>query len=145
QCQIERGDGAWNHWMSNEGESYVVADQPKGQPMRSWFVWSQQQQNGREILSVNHLAFDSIESLRRGLSFFATLKDQYWAVKLTLPADLQLFRLLKETQVPQRPTNHETAESKYFTRMQVRVLDHQRMINSLRSAEYVWGHVTIAH
>jgi predicted acetyltransferase len=144
QCQIERDDGAWSHWITNEGESYVVADQPKNEPMRSWFVWSQQQQNGKEILSVNHLAYDSLESLRRGLSFFATLKDQYWAVKLNLPADLQLFRLFKETQVPLRPTNHETAETKYFTRMQARVLDHARLINGLRLPDDVRGQATVA-
>jgi predicted acetyltransferase len=144
QCEIERGDGAWNHWTSNEGESYVVADQPKGEPMRSWYCWTQQKLNGKDILSVDHLAFDSIESLRRGLSFFATLKDQYWAVKLTLSADLQLFRLFKETQVPQRPVNHETAEAKYFTRMQVRVLDHARLISGLCLPDDVRGEATLS-
>ena len=144
QCEIERMPGAWKHWGDQEGESYVVADHPAGQPMRSWWVWTQQKQNGKDVLTVDDQAYDSPRSLRRALAFFATLKDQYWAVTLKLPADLPLNRLLTETQVPHRAVNHDTSECRTFTRMQVRVLDHARLIDGLHLPQAARGAATVA-
>ncbi|HEY7115870.1 MAG TPA: GNAT family N-acetyltransferase [Tepidisphaeraceae bacterium] len=144
QCDIERSPGSWEIAHLNEQEGYVVADHPSGGPMRSWWHWSQERQNGRDVLTVHDQAYDSIESLRRALAFFATLRDQYWAVTLLLPADLPLYYLLKETQVPHRPVNHDTAEARTFTRMQVRVLDHARLIEGMRVPATLRGAATVA-
>jgi hypothetical protein len=146
QCEIERGPGSWEHWAEQEGEAYAVADQrPGGEAMRSWWVWEQKKHaNGKDVLAVYDQAWDSIESLRRAMAFFGTLRDQYWAVTLTLPADLQLNRWLSETQVPHRAVNHETAECRTFTRMQVRVLDHARVLDGTAVPPHVRGAVTVA-
>src|SRR5260221_2336453 len=112
QCNLERPPAFWAHWTAQEADGFVVADQAPGQPMRSWFDWEQQKQNGKDVLLVDHMAYDSIDSLRRGLNFFATLKDQYFAVTLSLPADLQLNRLLKQSHISRRESNYETAEVK---------------------------------
>jgi predicted acetyltransferase len=135
QCDIERPPGTWEHWVKQENQGFVIADQPDGDgaPMRSWFSFEQTKNPaGKDVISVHDMAWDSIESLRRVLHFFASLKDQYWAVTLLLPADLPLNRLLRETQVPHRPVTHDTAEAKLYTRMQVRVLDHVKLIESMR-------------
>jgi predicted acetyltransferase len=144
QCDIERSPGSWDVHMLNEREGFVVADQPKGGPMRSWWHWAQIKKNDKDVLHVYDQAFDSMESLQRALGFFASLKDQFSAVTITLQADFPLNRFLKETQVPHRPVNHDTAEVRTFTRMQVRVLDHARLINGLHLPPEARGRVVVA-
>jgi predicted acetyltransferase len=145
QCDIERSAGSWGVHLQNEREGFVVADQSeKGGPMRSWWHWSQVKKNDKDVLHVYDQAFDSIESLRRALSFFATLKDQFSAVTIALQADFPLNRYLKETQVPHRPVVHDTAEVRSFTRMQVRVLDHARLISGLHVPTEARGRVVVA-
>jgi hypothetical protein len=112
--------------------------------MRSWWHWSQIKKNDKDVLHIYDQAFDSIESLRRGLAFFATLKDQFSAVTITVQADFPLNLLLEETQVPHRPVNHDTAEVRTFTRMQVRVLDHVRLINGVHLPPDVRGRAVVA-
>jgi predicted acetyltransferase len=144
QCDFERSAGSWKVFGSNAREGFVVADRAKDGTVRSWWNWSQQKKNDKDILHVYDQAFDSIESLRRALCFFATMKDQFWAVSLTLQADFPLNRLLKEPQVPHRLVNHETAEIRAFTMMQVRVLDHVRLVNGLHLPAEVRGSVVVA-
>jgi len=145
QCDIERSAGSWGVHLQNEREGFVVADQPqKGGPMRSWWHWGQIKKNDKDVLHVYDHAFDSVESLRRALSFFATLKDQFSAVTIALQADFPLNRYLNETQVPHRPVNHDTAEVRTFTRMQVRVLDHARLISGLHLPADARGRVVVA-
>jgi predicted acetyltransferase len=135
QCDIERTPGAWEHWVKQQHEGYVIAHQPDGQgaPVTAWTAFDHTKNpTAKDIITVHDMAFDSVESFVRMLSFFAGLKDQYWAVTMHLPADLPLNRLLRESQVPHRPVNHETAEAKIYTRMQIRVLDHLKLISGMR-------------
>jgi predicted acetyltransferase len=145
QCDIERTPGMWTHWTMQEGEGYVVGDRAAADgSMRSWFVWREVRENDQNVLVIDDMAFDSVEALRRGLCFFGTLRDQFRSLRLTLPADLQVNRLLKETQVPPGAKCHEAASVKWATRMQVRVLDHARLIDGMRVAEQVRGSATVA-
>jgi len=144
QCDVERAAGFWDHWTNQENDSFVVADLSEAPAMRSWFVCQHEKQNGKDILKIFDCAYDSIASLRRSLNYFATLKDQYWAISLTLPADLQLNRLLKEPQLPRIPLNHETPEIKIFTRMQARILDHARIVSALHLPDTIKGQCTLA-
>lgn len=144
QCDVERAPGFWDHWTNQENDSFVVADLSEAPDMRSWFVCQHEKQNGKDILKIFDCAYDSIASLRRALNYFATLKDQYWAISLTLPADFQLNRLLKEPQLPRVPLNHDTPEVKIFTRMQARILDHARLICALHLPDTTKGQCTIA-
>jgi predicted acetyltransferase len=146
QSDIERTPGMWTHWTAQEGEGYVVGDRAAAADgsMRSWFVWREVRENDQNVLAVDDLAFDSVDALRRGLCFFGTLRDQFRAVRLTLPADFQVNRLLEETQVPPRAMSHDAASAKWTTRMQVRVLDHARLIDGLRVPEHVRGSIVVA-
>jgi predicted acetyltransferase len=147
-CDIERAPGFWDHWTNQQNEGYVVADlsaaPQEGPIMRSYFNWEEEKLEGKNILKIYDYACDSLDSLRRALNYFATLKDQYWGLKIALPADLQLNRLLNETQVGRIPLNHATAEVKSYTRMQVRVLDHVRLIAALHLPEQIKGQFAIA-
>ncbi|MDB5321116.1 MAG: GCN5-related N-acetyltransferase [Phycisphaerales bacterium] len=143
QCDVERTPGMWTHWTTQENEGYVVGDRTADGSMRSWFVWSEQRENEKDVLVIDDLAFESIAALRRGLCFFGTLRDQYRAVRLTLPANVQLNRLLGETQVPHRSVTHDAAGVKTVTRMQVRVLDHLRLIGGLQLPEHVRGSAVV--
>ncbi len=144
QCDVERAPGFWDHWTNQENDSFIVANLSETPSMRSWFVCQHEKQNGKDILKIFDCAYDSIASLRRALNYFATLKDQFWAISLTLPADLQFNRLLNEPQLPRVPLNHETPEMKIFTRMQARILDHATLVSALSLPETTKGQCTIA-
>jgi len=142
QCDIERSAGAWAFWTPQEGGGYVVGDWQAGE-MASWLSWSQQKLNGKDILVVEDSAYESLEAFRRALCFLGTLRDQYWGATLTVAADFPLNRLLKESQVPHRPVNHDVAEVKSFTRMQVRVLDHLALLNGMRVPAELRGQAVV--
>jgi predicted acetyltransferase len=144
QCDVERTPGTWTHWTRQEGQGYVVGERREDQSVSSWFSWSHEVRDGKALLDVHDLAFESVEAFCRALQFFGTLRDQNWAVKLTLPVDSQLNRLLRETQVPHRVLTHATAGVEHYTRMQVRVLDHVRLIGALRLPPAVRGGAVVA-
>jgi len=144
QCDIERTAGMWTHWTRQEDEGFVVGDRQPDGSLASWFTWSIETVNGKSTVEVDDLAFDSPQALLRGLRFFGTLRDQYSAVRLTLPADFQLNRLLRETQVPQRTVAHPAAAVELFTRLQVRVLDHVRLLNGLQLPPDARGALIVA-
>jgi predicted acetyltransferase len=100
---------------------------------------------GKTVIEVDDFAYDSVESFKRFLHLFASLKDQYSAVTIQLPVDLALNHLLKESHVPYRPVSHDTAETRLYTRMQVRVLDHVKLLQSMhRLPAETRGGVTVA-
>jgi predicted acetyltransferase len=66
------------------------------------------------------------------LSFFGTMRDQFSTLSIVAPADWQINRLLAESQIPHRPVEHATATACVHTRMQVRILDHRKYLESLR-------------
>lgn len=144
-CDIERTPGTWENFARQEDDGYVVADRAADGSTRSWAAWEQQKTpSGKDLIVVEDLAWDSPQSLRRQLGFLSTMRDQYWGVSITLPVDLPLNRLLHETQVPHRAVNHETAEAKLSTRMQVRILDHQRLLEAMHLPASSRGAVVVA-
>jgi predicted acetyltransferase len=144
QCDVERTAGMWTHWTRQEDEGFVVGDRQADDSLASWFTWSIETVNGESIVEVDDMAFDSSQALLRGLRFFGTLRDQYSAVRLTLPAEFQVNRLLRETQVPRRAVAHPTATVELYTRLQVRVLDHVRLINGLQLPREARGGLVVA-
>src|SRR5205823_12506170 len=92
---------------------------------------------------VEHAA-DSHEAFLRQLNFLSSLKDQYSAALLTLPVDVPLNRMLRETQIPHRPVEHGVAQPKPYTRLQIRVLDHKRWIEAMKLPAEISGKATIA-
>lgn len=145
QCDIERLDAWWDQFIQGTENGFVAVDQPGGAgPVRSWLYYTNAQVNGRDIVRVNDIGFDSIDSFRRQLHFLGSLRDQYWGAAITLPVDWPLNWMLKERQVPHRQVNHPTAELKQLTRMQVRVLDHHRFLEGMKLPAEARGEVVVA-
>jgi len=135
QCNIERSPQAWRtyrelYMMRQEGME--VIDRPDANGVaQSWMYFYEVKENDKTYLRTLDFSWDSIDALKRQLHFFASLKDQYSGAYITLPGDLQLNRLLKEDQIPHRPVEHATASAKPYTRMQIRVLDHKRLLEAM--------------
>lgn len=145
QCDILRDADSWLVYFTEFDNGFVVVDRPdpKG-PVLGWLYLQSQNVGNRHIARVIDMAYDDPAALRRQLHFLASLRDQYSAAILTLPADLPLNLLLRETQVPHRPVSHPTGEIRTYTRMQLRVLDHRRLINHLPMPSESRGSAVIA-
>ena len=145
QCDLERTD---DHWRTVDAAAVdgmrVVDASGDGGAVRGFLSVTNQQAAGKDVLKVTENAYDSPAALRRQLHFLASLKDQYAAVQLTLPADVPLNRLLREVQLPHRPVNHPVAECRPYTRMQVRVLDHTAFLQALHWPADVHGSAVVA-
>jgi hypothetical protein len=132
QCDVELTEASWTARAAVLEEGFQIVDRPSADgPVNGWMYLQQQMIEGKNILivAVNY-AVDP-PALRKQLHFLASLRDQYSAVQLTLPADVPLNWLLKESQIPHRPVNHPTAGFKPIYRMQARILDHVRFLGAL--------------
>jgi predicted acetyltransferase len=112
--------------------------------MRAWCYVEQQSVNGKDLLKVLDWTADSMGSFRRLLAFFGTMRDQFSSISITVPADWHLNRLLTEPQLPHRPVNHVTAQRQTNTRMQMRILNHAKFLESLTLPTWVKGKVGVA-
>jgi predicted acetyltransferase len=135
QCNIERSPAGWQTYRGQtipRYEGMEIVDRPdKNGPVLGWMFLSESKENERTYLRSMDHSWDSIDALKRQLYFLSSLKDQYTGVYLNLPGDLQLNRLLKEDQIPHRPVEHPVAKAKPYTRMQIRVLDHKRLLEAM--------------
>lgn len=132
QCDIERHDAGWAWILKRAEDGFIIVDRPEpGGTVCGFLAIQHQHVNGKDILRVNEIAADDLPAVRRQLSFLASLKDQYASAAMALPIDLPLNWLLRETQVPHRSVNHAHAEWRAYTRMQVRVLDHKRLVEAM--------------
>lgn len=133
QCDIERAEVFWPSVIQRAEDGFLVVDRPDdGGRVRGFLSFQQSAQNGKDYLRVTEIQYEDSEALRRQLHFLQSQRDQFHGALLTLPVDLPLNRLLRETQIPHRLVNHATAEVRPFTRMQLRVLDHKRLLEAMR-------------
>jgi predicted acetyltransferase len=144
QCDIERSPEAWDRHRQVAGEFYEVIDRGNDGSARSFMFFSDAKLDGRTYARVIDQAWDSLDALKRQLHFLASLKDQYSGAILTLPRDLPLNWLLRETQIPHRPVEHPVPKMVPHTRMQVRILDHKRFLEALMLPADVKGTMTIS-
>jgi predicted acetyltransferase len=145
QCDIERPEDAWRHWLKAYGESgFVVVDRSAGAGIHGYLSFEHQQAGTKDVLRVLQMSYEDVPALRRQLHFLASLRDQYHSAVMILPAALQLNRLLRETQLPHRPVNHAHAEARMDTRMQVRVLHHKRFLEAMKLPARHRGSVIVA-
>ena len=145
QCDMERSAARWDHIARNATDGFELIDSVgPNSPARVSVFYNQFQVDGKDILRITKLATENTKSFRGLLHFLATLRDQYFAVQLTLPADLPLNWLVGERQLPHRFVNHPYPEVRPYTRMQVRVLDHAIVLESMRLPEAARGQVVIA-
>ncbi|MGE5610166.1 MAG: enhanced intracellular survival protein Eis [Bacillota bacterium] len=145
QCDILRDADSWLLYFTEFDNGFVIVDRPdpKG-PVQGWLYLQSQTVNNRHIARVIDIAYDNTAALLRQLHFLASLRDQYSTAILTFPADLPLNLLSRESQVPHRPVSHPTGEIRAYTRMQLRVLDHRRLINNMPMPPQCRGSAVIA-
>ena len=126
-----------------DGMEVIDRPDPNG-PVLSWLYFVEARENEKTYLrDGSRLGFDRLRSSAQ-LHFLSSLKDQYSGAYLVLPGGLQLNRLLKEDQIPHRPVEHSVARAKPYTRMQIRVLDHKRVLESMQMPAETKGKVTVA-
>jgi len=145
QSAIDRSVDYWKLMEASPAEGFAVVDRDGvNGPVRSAMQLQHLQINSRDIAAVSEFFFEDAAALRRQLHFLASLKDQFGAVQLSLPADVPLNRMLNESQIPHRPVNHPVADFHPYTRMQVRILDHVKFLESLNVPAMICGSVNIA-
>jgi predicted acetyltransferase len=145
QCDIERTDDVWRSFATPALDGMEIVDRPAPDGLiHGEMFFMQEHQNGKDILRVVEAVYEDLPALRRLMYFLASLRDQYSAVKITLPGDLRLNWLLKESQLPHRPVNHAFATVNPTTRMQMRVLDHAKFLEALQLSGDASGSATVA-
>ena len=132
QCDIERSERRWKYRLDGEEEGMTFVDRLEGAgAVRASAFIKQENLNGRNVLRVEEWSAQSAASFASLLSFLGTMRDQFSAASIVTPVDWPVNRLLREAQVPHRPVDHPTAEVRWHTRMQLRILDHARFLESL--------------
>ena len=132
QCDIERSDPGWNVYLKKWEDGLIAVDSLQDGTIQGYAAFQQSQKNEKDYLHVTEACYQDATGLRRLLHFLSSLRDQYTFATLTLPADLPLNRILREPQIPHRLVNHPHAEVRPYTRMQLRILNHKRLIESMR-------------
>lgn len=143
---IERSPGVWEQYVKGADGGHIVVDQAPNGAMRSaTFFEHAHDPAGPDSVRVCEAIYEDLPALLRQLHFLGSLRDQYTDVKLTLPADLRLNLLLAETQMTHRANrNHPTPEARPFNRMQVRVLDHVKLLSAMTLPAEAKGSLVVA-
>ena len=131
QCDIERSEAGWGVYLKKWEDGLVAIDRLPDGSIHGYLAFQHVQKNEKDVVNVTEAGYETFNGLRRLLHFLASLRDQYSFATLPLPADLPLNRILIEPQLPHRMVNHPCAEVRPFTRMQLRVLDHKRLIEAM--------------
>jgi predicted acetyltransferase len=144
QCDIERSREAWEYYRRTVGEGYEVIDRGPDGVVHSGMYFTDTKLDGRNVIRVVDQFYDSPGALLRQIHFLASLKDQYSLAQLTIPSDVPLNRLLRESQLPHRVVEHAVARLMPVTRMQVRILDHKRFLESIHWPAEIRGRAVVA-
>ncbi|MEA2709855.1 MAG: hypothetical protein QOF78_2456 [Phycisphaerales bacterium] len=145
---IERPEGLWKQYVE-DGEGHLVVervgDGERGGPVRSFMFFEHVHKDQVDTVKVGEALYEDTAGLLRLLRFLGSLRDQYTNASIVLPADLRLNWLLNETQMTHRQNrNHPTAECRPFTRMQVRVLDHEKLLAAMKLPDDRAGKCVVA-
>jgi len=143
QCNIERSPGGWDYWFKVRQDDFWVVDRSEPDVIRGYLVYQRVTDQGKELAKVVELGFEDPEALLRQLAFLATLRDQFAAASIVVPADVPLNWLLREPQIPHRPMNHSCAQVAPQTRMQLRIIDHKRLLEAMRFPIEIAAKITI--
>ncbi|MGD0464034.1 MAG: GNAT family N-acetyltransferase [Tepidisphaeraceae bacterium] len=145
QCDVERSAKRWEHAFAAAEEGMVFIDRPACDgPARAMAFITQETANDRRILNVQNWSVESPAAFGGLLCFLGTLRDEFTAAKITGPVDWPINRLLREPQVPHRPVDHATPEVRTYTRLQLRILDHRKFLESLNLPARAKGRVSAA-
>ncbi len=140
QCGVERSPGRWAKTLSNWQNGWTIVDRPKTDgPIRGYLHFTTRQTPTGAIAVVDEQVYENTPALIRQLRFLASLRDQYDTVICTLPADIPLNLVLRESQIGEDSVNHPTAIKREYNRMQLRVLDHKRLLESFTWPDWAKG------
>jgi predicted acetyltransferase len=145
QCDIERSEARWKHIATLEEDGMVFVDRPdpKG-PVLGYLAVTLQAAVGKNTIKVEEWSVNGTDGFVRMLAFLATMRDQFSAASITTPATYPINRLLREAQIPHRPVDHATSQAGSHTRMQARILDHRKFLESIHWPGNLRGRVTVA-
>jgi predicted acetyltransferase len=135
QADIERSAAAWDAYVEDiERHGFLVVDRHGDGPVRGWMAFENVHKDGADTVKTQFdTGFEDIATLKRFLNFLGSLRDQYSFASIRLSRDLPLNLLLREPQMTHRANrNHPTAEMRPYTRMQVRVLDHAKLLGAVK-------------
>ncbi len=150
QCDIEWDAQRWTARLrvEDDGMLFVLRPNETGTdpsgPVRACALINHEPHAGRNSLKIAAWSADSPDDFRSLLGFLATMRDQFSIANITTPIDWQVNRLLREPQIPHRPVDHPAAEVRPYTRLQLRILDHRKFLESLHLPDRANGRVTIA-
>jgi predicted acetyltransferase len=143
-CDVESHPDALEGWKSHWNDGMVVIDQPRGSTQAQGFAFLLEERGPeRATVVVEDWCCPTPDALQRLLQFLGTLKDQYTNARITLPADAPLNRMLREAQVPHRQVDHPVASCRPYTRMQLRVLDHRRLLERMKLSSTISGRAVV--
>lgn len=143
QCEIERTIGGWNYQLAIEenGMRYV---HHVGQAIDAYVYVVLSVADGQGNLTVVEWGADSPAAFRKLLGFLGSLRDQYHSAIISLPVDLPLNLLLRESHVPPQAKQFTTARLVVSTLMQVRILDHRRFLEQVSFGPEATGRGVLA-
>jgi predicted acetyltransferase len=145
QCDVDTGVVGIKYWTTGEIPGFTFVDQPTaGGPVTGFVTVAEAVEDGEAIAVVEEPAYDSPAALGRVLALLGSLKDQYSAARIKLPADLPLNWWLKERQVPHRRVDHPVAHCTAISRMQMRVLDHAKFLAAMKLPAGIGGRVVVS-
>lgn len=146
QCDAERPDGLWTRVFRFAEDGFVFVDREGDDgPVRGWLSIKAQQSDGRLDARVTEIGYENLAALQRQLCFLGSLRDQYHRAVLELPVDIPLNWLLREREISQFNANrHPEASVRHYSRMQMRVLDHRRLIESMHLPPDVRGKAVVS-
>ena len=143
---IERSRALWEMYLKAAEDGHVIVERASDGAIASFMAFEHEHDpKGPDTIKAWEMIYEDLPALRRQLHFLASLRDQYSNVKITLPADLRLNLMLAETQMTHRANrNHPTPEARPFNRMQVRVLDHAKLLAAMTLPADAKGSAVVA-
>ncbi len=146
QCDIETSPEAWQIWMSQWPDGMVAVDagdSTSDGDLQSMVYFLEDRSGPSATIKIADWCADSPTAMLRLFRFLASLKDQYSEVRITLPGDFPLNRILRESQIPHRQVDHPVPAVRPFTRMQIRILDHARALQAMKLPSATSGKTTL--
>jgi predicted acetyltransferase len=145
QCDIERSEVRWNQISTAEEEGMTFIDRPDPNgPALGYLGVTLQAADGKNTIKVEDWSAAGTDAFARMLAFLATMRDQFSSVLITTPADYPVNRVLREAQIPHRPVDHAVSQARPYTRLQARILDHRKYLESIHWPTSARGRVTVA-
>jgi len=146
QCAVSRTAGRWKEVFSEWKDGWTFVDRPTDDgPVRGYFNLTARVDGPVRHGTITEQVFDDTAALVRQLRLLASMRDQYATFTLTMPVDLPLNLVLRETQIGlgRDAHNHPTASQRVYNNMQLRVLDHKRLLESILWPDWAKGKTVI--